>query len=323
MRASVIGTGFGSSVVARIYQQLGIDVDVVSPREPKRVRAACAAPVDLVSVHSPPFLHRQHVLWALESGRNVLCDKPFGKSAAEAREMLDAATAAGVVHLANFEFRHDAARRQIKAWIDNGAIGTPRHVHWSRLSSGSRTPLKQHGWLFDQDSGGGWIGAYGSHVIDTLRWWVGEIDDVAGVRRIDMPLRPDADGVPRACTAEDAFSASFTFANGATATVDTAFAAAVEGPQQLQVLGSDGVIVLNGTTELTLRRAAEHDEKITFPQFRGDVHEPSFTKWAELIRDAIREGQQIQPSFQDAVACAQIMDKLKAAPLPEVEPTTE
>ena len=311
MRVSVIGTGFGSSVVARVYERIGFDVEVVSPRDPARVEEACAAPVDLVSVHSPPFLHREHVMRALEHGRNVMCDKPFGRSAAEARSMLDAATEAGVIHLVNFEFREDAARRRIKALIDDGAIGTPRHVHWSMFSAGSRTPLQHHGWLFDKDRGGGWIGAYGSHVIDALRCFIGEIEDVTAVCRIDVPFRPDAGGVQTACTAEDAFSASFTFAGGATATVDSAFAAAVSRPQQIEVLGSDGAIVLHGTTDLTLRRPGEEDERSTLPQFRGDVHEPSFTRWAELIRDAVRDGRQVQPSFRDGLACAEIMDAVR------------
>jgi predicted dehydrogenase len=72
--------------------------------------------------------------------------------------MLAAAEAAGVIHLLNFEFRHDAARKRMKRLIDEGAVGTPRHVCWTMYSSGSRTPLRRHGWLFDAALGGGWVG---------------------------------------------------------------------------------------------------------------------------------------------------------------------
>ena len=40
MKASVIGTGFGASVVAKVYADLGIAVQVVSPREDEAVRRA-------------------------------------------------------------------------------------------------------------------------------------------------------------------------------------------------------------------------------------------------------------------------------------------
>jgi predicted dehydrogenase len=230
--------------------------------------------------------------------------------------MLDAATAAGVIHLANFEFRHDAARQKVKTLIDQGAIGTPQHVHWSRYTAGFRTPLMPYGWLFDRERGGGWIGAYGSHVIDTLRWWIGDIRDGTGACRTDLPIRPDADGVPTACTAEDAFGAVLTFADGATATIDTASSAPLTGPQQVQVLGSQGVLTMTGTTRLVLSRPNVDDEEFTLPPVTGDVHEPSFTAWAELVRDAVRDGRQIEPSFRDGLACAEVMDRLRAGVAP-------
>ena len=49
------------------------------------------------------------MLRAVEAGKDVLCDKPFGKNGAEAREMRDAAKAAGVLHFLNFEFRQQPA----------------------------------------------------------------------------------------------------------------------------------------------------------------------------------------------------------------------
>ena len=54
--------------------------------------------LDLVSVHSPPFLHVEHVRAAIGAGHHVLCDKPFGVHADEAAEMLELADAGEVVH---------------------------------------------------------------------------------------------------------------------------------------------------------------------------------------------------------------------------------
>src|SRR4051812_12009885 len=112
-RSVVIGTGFGSRVVAGCYAEAGMTGNVVSPRDPAAVRAACAENVDLVSVHSPPFMHAEHVNLALDHGRNVLCDKPFGRSAREAEQMLARAREKGVIHLLMFEFRCDPARSRV------------------------------------------------------------------------------------------------------------------------------------------------------------------------------------------------------------------
>jgi predicted dehydrogenase len=311
MKVNVIGTGFGSRVFAPVYEDLGMQVEVVSARDRDGVRRACATPADFVSVHSPPFLHREHVLLSLENGQNVLCDKPFGRSAHEAQEMLDAARSAAVVHLINFEFRHDPARQRLKGWIDEGAIGLVQHIGWTMYSNGSRG--RKFGWLFEKDSGGGWIGAYGAHVIDALRWMVGEIVGGQCVCRTDIPTRTAAGGESVPCTAEDAFTASLLFDNGVTGMIDTAFGIPEYRPQRIEVLGTDGVIVLSGVTDLQLRVGGKERERLRFEAPTGDPHEPAFRSWASAVRKAITDNSQIRPSFEDGLACALVIDQLRAS----------
>ena len=79
VRVGIIGTGFGARVVAGAFDAADCDVtDVVTARDASAVRALCRSDVDLVAVHSPPFLHASHVAMAVDAGRAVLCDKPFG-----------------------------------------------------------------------------------------------------------------------------------------------------------------------------------------------------------------------------------------------------
>jgi predicted dehydrogenase len=311
MKVNVIGTGFGSRVFAPVYEDLGIQVQVVSARDYEGVRRACTTPADLVSVHSPPFLHREHVLLCLESGQNVLCDKPFGRSAREGQEMLDAARSAGVVHLVNFEYRHDPARQRLKGWIDDGAIGQVQHIGWTMYSNGSRG--RKYGWLFEKEFGGGWIGAYGAHVIDAMRWMIGEITGSQCVCRTDIRIRTATDGTSMPCTAEDAFTATLIFDNGVTGMIDTAFGIPEYRPQRIEVFGTDGVIVLNGVTDLQLRIGNEERERLRFEAPTGDPHEPSFRAWAAAVKRAIIDKRQIRPSFEDGLACALVMDQLRAS----------
>ena len=109
MRVLVIGTGFGKYAAAPVYSHLGLDVEVISPRDDAAVQNALASGVDLVSVHSPPFMHVDHVNAAIDRGCAVLCDKPFGRNAAEAESMRDLAHEAGVLLFLNFEFRFNDA----------------------------------------------------------------------------------------------------------------------------------------------------------------------------------------------------------------------
>jgi hypothetical protein len=48
----------------------------------------------------------------------------------------------------------------------------------------------------------------------------------------------------------------------------------------------------------------------------GDVHEPLLTPWLEMVKEALAAGRQISPSFDDGVAVADVVEKLKANLIP-------
>jgi predicted dehydrogenase len=313
LRVGVVGAGFGSRVVAPIFRRIGIDVvDVVSARDSAAVTALCRADVDLIAVHSPPFLHVDHVRRALDSGHAVLCDKPFGTSAAEAETLAAEAKAAGVIHLANFEFRQQPARRKMHELITSGAVGHPEHLHHSAFSSGSRIPLRPYGWLFDRARGGGWIGAFGSHAIDTMRWLMGEVSAAGARSWVTIPDRPDAEGKMQRCDAEDAFSGWLEFDSGATGSIDTSFTAPVGLPPRITVTGSEGALENTADVRIVLQRVDGIREQFDFEPPPGDPHETAMTAWAYEIWRAVAEGRQVTPSFDDGVACARVMEQFKS-----------
>src|SRR5258707_432626 len=74
-------------------------------------------------------------------------------------------------------------------------------------------------------AGGGWIGAWGSHAVDALRWSFGEITSVDARARIDVTERPDDHGRMHPCTAEDGLTATLGVDAGVTVSIDTTFVA--------------------------------------------------------------------------------------------------
>jgi predicted dehydrogenase len=313
IRVGVVGAGFGARVVAPVFRQIGCDVvDVVSARDSSAVRALCGSKVDLIAVHSPPFLHADHVRLALDAGHAILCDKPFGLSTDEAVALAAEAKSAGVIHLVNFEFRHQPARQKMRELIMAGEVGRPEHLHLSAFVSGSRMPLRRYGWLFDISLGGGWIGAYGSHAIDTMRWLMGEVTSAGARRWITIPTRPDAEGRPQRCDAEDAFSAWVEFESGATASIDTSFTAAVSLPPRITVSGSNGVIENTGDVRVTLQRVDGSRAQFDFDAPPGDPHQTAMTLWAYEVWRSVVEARQVAPSFDDGVACARVMEMFRS-----------
>lgn len=329
MKALIVGAGFGRYAVSPVMQSLGFETEVVTPRDAAAVERAISAGADLVSVHSPPFMHLDHVTMALERGLNVLCDKPFGVSGEQARAMRDLARAKGVLHFANLEMRHKPVRAKILELVRSGAIGTPNHLNWTFFSNGFRGGT--HGWVAEKNLGGGWIAAYGSHLIDFMRGlFDSEVKDCGGVIRIEHRERPDRDGVVRTATAEDAYTAWFVLENGCTVSHDTAYCAAVPIPSRVTIMGSEGAIEVINDTKLVLRRvvdvegldaaerirrgllAGEGDEVLEFKPAPGEAHAPSLMPWFTQVKEALETGTQIRPSLDDAVKVAEAMDLLRA-----------
>jgi predicted dehydrogenase len=323
VRVAVVGTGFGERVVAPAFRAAGCEiVDVVTARDDTAVAALCRRPdVDLVAVHSPPFLHRRHVGLAVAAGKHVLCDKPFGRTVADAEAMVGMAEAAGVETFCNFEFRRDPVRERMRELVRDGAIGRPEHVQWVHISSGTRVPLRRHGWLFERDPGGGWIGAWASHAVDTLRWWLGEVVDVVCCSsRTTITERPDRDDVMRTCDAEDGITAALTLTGGVTVAIDSTFAAAVNLPPRIVISGSDGALENVGDHRLTLVHPDGGREDMTpAPLSSGrddaDRHSLPMRRWAAVIRDAIETGRPATPSFLDGLACRRVLDRMRSSQL--------
>ena len=134
---------------------------------------------------------------------SVLCDKPFGRTptrrsrcgtAGPRRRLLTSATSSSA--------GRNRGRRSSSSAADSGAIGKPDTLELDVLRQRTaRPPIRR---INDRELGGGWIGAYGSHVIDFTRWlFDSEVTACGGVTRIEDPDMRSRRHVTQA-TAEDA-----------------------------------------------------------------------------------------------------------------------
>ena len=323
VRVGVIGTGFGARVVAPVFDATDgcAVVDVVSARDASAVRALCARDdVDVISVHSPPMLHEEHVGCAIDGAHAVVCDKPFGLDAAQARAMAERADAAGVIGLVNFEFRYDAGRRHVKTLVEGGELGPVEHVSWTHISRGSRVPMRPYGWLFDRASGGGWLGAWGSHAIDALLGWLGPVTVTAAELSTAIAQRPDRQGVMHACDADDTVRVWLQTSTGTTVAIDSTFAAPASTAPRIVIVGTEAVAEAVADHRVVITRAdgTRTEWRAPEPDPGTDPHVAPMRAWAVAVRDAVRTGvvSHGMPTFADGVATAHVIDAIRAAPHP-------
>jgi 1,5-anhydro-D-fructose reductase (1,5-anhydro-D-mannitol-forming) len=128
--------------------------------------------VDAVYVATTNDLHHAQVLAAAKAGRHVLCEKPLALTLAEARDMVGACKAAGVVMATNHHLRNAATHRAMRAAIAEGRIGRPL---FARVCHAVYLPEHLQGWrIKDPKTGAGVVMDITVHDADTLRFVTGD-----------------------------------------------------------------------------------------------------------------------------------------------------
>ena len=130
---------------------------------------ALLADPDIHVVHNatPNYLHHPVSMAAIAAGKHVVSDKPLAMTSAQARELLDAATARGVVHAVTFNYRGNPLVQQARTMIKKGEIGPPRFIHGSYLQDWLLYET-DYSWRLEPDKGGesSAMGDIGSHWCD-------------------------------------------------------------------------------------------------------------------------------------------------------------
>ena len=131
------------------------------------------ANIDLVVVCTPTKFHAEAAISALRAGKHVLCEKPLARTIAEAEEIVRVAEERNLVLKTGFNYRYMAHVRTAKDIVDSGALG-PLYFLRCRYGHGGRPQYEKH-WCLDQDlSGGGVLLEQGIHVLDLVRYLLGE-----------------------------------------------------------------------------------------------------------------------------------------------------
>jgi predicted dehydrogenase len=167
--------------------------------------------LDLVCVTTPPFLHTEMVAGLLQSGKSVLCEKPFALTVADAAVMVDLASRSPGLAILDHQLRFHPAVRAMKQMIDGGDIGKVYEVRTVVNLATRNRPDQPWNWWCDATKGGGALGAIGSHLIDLNRYLVGEIAEVSCNLSTSIPYRPDGSGKPCAVTSDDSFAMMMKF----------------------------------------------------------------------------------------------------------------
>lgn len=280
--------------------------------------------VDLVCITTPPVLHYEQTLFALERGKHVLCEKPMAMNASEAEAMCRAAESAGVLALIDHELRFQHGRKLAFELLRAGEIGPVRHVNYVFRNAQRGDPNVPWNWWSDEAAGGGALGAIGSHAVDGLLWLLGtDLESVFCQLQTHVRERRDAEGRLRPVTTDDEVTMAVRFADGpvtanATGTISLSMIEYPDYQHTIEFVGTLGSLRLLFLGEILVTKAGDSEWKeipVTVgPGIEGlfDSGFPSgFVAFAERIVGAIAEGRSTvadAATFRDGLRIQRVLD---------------
>jgi myo-inositol 2-dehydrogenase/D-chiro-inositol 1-dehydrogenase len=142
--------------------------------------------IDLVDIASPNDTHAEIAVAAARAGKMVSCEKPLGRNAAEAEQMVEAVETARVPNTVWYNYRRVPAVVLIKELIDQGKLGRIFHYRAQFLQDWTISQdLPQGGeglWRLDVGvAGSGVTGDLLAHCIDTAMWLNGSIAELTAM----------------------------------------------------------------------------------------------------------------------------------------------
>lgn len=284
VRVGIVGSGFGSRVVLPCLSAVpSIQVVAFASRHPSKIRPLMEkygvphvvpsleamldrSDIDLVCVATPPTLHAEMMEKILSAKRHVLCEKPLAPTSEETHRIINMAEQSSTLSLVNHQLRYHPNFQKIKSLLDQEALGAVHHVQVSYQTSSRCDPQIPWDWWSDANQGGGELNALGSHFVDTLCWWFGEVKEVQGSLKTYTPTRRDPEtNQMRPVTSDEYAACHLSFESGAFASVVLSSVSPGEPSLQIRIVGAQGALVLHGFERLLLMNGKMEGDDISEP----------------------------------------------------------
>ncbi|MDH5483412.1 MAG: Gfo/Idh/MocA family oxidoreductase [Candidatus Bathyarchaeota archaeon] len=158
--------------------------------------------IDAVIIALPTHLHLECARKAAEAKKDIFLEKPVARNVTEAQEIVSCAQRNSVKLMIGYPLRFNRKFSEIKEKIKSGTLGDVKIAHATYISAGpffqrteSYSPIPVPEWWFKKEyTGGGALIDIGSHMINLLRWYFGEVKDIRSLLgyRFNMDLEDSA-----------------------------------------------------------------------------------------------------------------------------------
>ncbi len=296
--------------------------------------------VEVVNITAPNNMHLEIVRAAAGAGKHIFCEKPVGRNPQETADIEYAARQAGVLTFVGYNYRWAPLVQYARQLIQEGRLSRLTHYRGRFFAGYASNPHSVLSWRLQREVAGlGSLGDLMSHVIDMAQMIAGPIKRVVGNCETFVPQRPLAtpgegthfsirtDGPMGDVTNEDYVGALVQFANGAHGALEVC--RVINGPQcQLawEVHGTGGALNwdFERMNELNLFLSHEDSARDGYTRIMSGPEHPFHAQFnpgpgvglgyedlklieAYQFLKSIRDGEQREPGFREALAVADVL----------------
>jgi predicted dehydrogenase len=293
-------------------------------------RALVASPeIDAVAVVVRVPSHYEATRAAIEAGKHVYTEWPLGRTTAEAEELAALARAKGVQTAVGLQSRVSPALQYMKEQIEAGYVGEVLSCHADCMRDGALERPSSRTWQRDASLGANPLTIANGHVIDALRFVVGNFTRVSCMVTTQARQWYETDTKKLVdVTSPDNILVSGKLESGAVASVHVAAVPWAGGGFRMVIYGREGTLVATGNVssqrgEMLRVQGAKRSHDLSDmtipdrfvwlpPEFpRGDPF--NVGQMYALFAEAIRTGQTQQrlPTFDTAVDLHRFLDTIK------------
>jgi predicted dehydrogenase len=283
--------------------------------------------IDAVAVCVRVPLHYETTKAAIAAGKHVYTEWPLGKNTAEAEELAALARAKGVQTAVGLQSRVSPAFLYMKELVESGYVGEVLACHADCMRDGALARPAARTWQRDVTLGANPLTIANGHVIDALRFVVGNFSRVSCMvtTQAKQWLQTDTKKMVDV-TSPDNILVSGKLASGAVASVHVAAVPWAGGGFRMVVYGRDGTLVATSDVssqrgEMPRVQSAQRSHELNDltipdryfwvpPEFpRGDPF--NVGQMYKLFADAVRTGNNQLPTFDTAVDLHRFLDTIR------------
>ncbi|MDD5676547.1 MAG: Gfo/Idh/MocA family oxidoreductase [Kiritimatiellae bacterium] len=268
----------------------------------KDYKAMLASRIDAVVIASPNALHAEMTVAAARAGKHIYCEKPMAITLADCRRVREAVTRAGVKYLIGYHRRLNPLYQYARRLLDEGRLGRPFMVESDYLH---HVPghLGIWSWLGKERIAGSLFHAGSGHNVDLIRYFCGDVTEVACMKDAFLPRDPQVE-------TEDTALAVFRFKSGAIGKVQCCVGPILPFHFNFKLYGTKGTVLDNRVWLDDMPRFAEAGREsggLTLPEswipdnVQGGASEP----WDKLMGHFIAMLTENAPCLNDVTSAYQ------------------